>query len=146
MENDKFLFKTFCELAIVSDEVDPDAITEELNIFPDRSFRKGEQYVSKHSGSIGTKFQNLWALTSKTTELEEETISHHIEYFKSIFSSKMSSLKKHKEDSRFVVTFWIWIESDFAGIGLDLTDNELDFISSLSNSVHFSVIVKQNSS
>lgn len=50
MEKDNFIYKTHCELAIVSHEISPDFITEELNIVPERTFRKGEQSISKHSG------------------------------------------------------------------------------------------------
>ncbi|MBL0051181.1 MAG: DUF4279 domain-containing protein [Bacteroidetes bacterium] len=112
--------QTHCELAIVSDEISPDFLTGELHIVPERTFRKGEQFVSKHSGSIITKPHNLWAIKSKPSELEEETISHHIEYFKSVFSTKIGILKKIKEDTRFEITFWIWIETDNAGIGFVL--------------------------
>ena len=142
MERDNFIYKTHCELAIVSHEVSPNLITEELNIVPERTFKKGEQSVSKHSGSIITKPHNLWALKSKSSELEEENISHHIEYFKSAFLSKMGILKKYKEDTQFEVTFWIWIETDNAGIGLDLNEIEIAFLNSISNRVHFSLLTK----
>lgn len=142
MERDNFIYKTHCELAIVSDKISPDFITEELNIVPEISFKKGDQTVSKHSGSIITKPHNAWALKSKSSELEDETISHHIEHFKSTLISKIEVLKKYKEDARFEVTFWIWIETDNAGIGLDLSENEIAFLNSFSNRVHFSLLTK----
>ena len=37
----------------------------------------------------------MWALKSKSSESEEETISHHIEYFKSTLLSKIEILKKY---------------------------------------------------
>jgi len=140
MERDNFIYTTHCELTIVSHEISPDFITEELNIIPERMFRKGDQSVSKHSGSIITKPHNLWALKSKTTELEEETISHHIEYFKSVFLSKIGILKKYKEDTRFEITFWIWIETDNSGIGFDLNEIEIAFINRICNRIHFSLL------
>lgn len=146
MERDNFIYRTHCELAIVSQEISPEFITEDLNIVPERTFRKGEQSVSKHSGSIINKPHNLWALKSKNSELEEETISHHIEYFKSTFSSKIEVLKKYKDDIRFEVTFWIWVETDNAGIGLDLNQNEIAFLNSISNRIHFSLITKPEDS
>lgn len=136
------MYKSHCELAITSYEISLDFITEDLNIMPDRTFRKGEQSVSKHSGSIITKPHNLWALKSKSSELEEEAINHHIDYFKAAFLSRLEILKKYKEDTRFEVTFWIWIETDNAGIGLDLNENEIAFLNSISNRVHFSLICK----
>lgn len=146
MEGDNFIYKTHCELAIVSNEISPDFITEELNIVPERSFKKGEQTVSKHSGSMITKPHNLWALKSKPSELEEETVSHHIEYFKSVFLQKVGLLKKYKEDARFEVAFWIWIETDNAGIGFDLNEIELAFLNSICNRIHFSLLTKANGS
>ncbi len=142
MERDNFIYKTHINFSIVSHEIDPDSITKELNIVPERTFKKGEQTVSKHSGSIITNPHNLWSIGSKSSELEEETISHHIEYFKSIFLSKAEVLKKLKEDARFEVSFWVWIETDNAGIGLDLDEAEMSFLNSISNRVHFSLIAK----
>jgi Domain of unknown function (DUF4279) len=146
MERNFFIYKTYCELAIVSNDICPDNISEELNIVPERHFKKGEQSISKHSGSIITRPHNLWALKSKTSKLGEETISHHIEYFKSTFSSKIEVLKKYKDDIRFEITFWIWVETDNAGIGLDLNQNEIAFLSSISNRIHFSLITKAEDS
>jgi hypothetical protein len=142
MGKDSFIYNSHCELVIVSHEISLDFITEELSIEPQRTFRKGEQTVSKHSGSIITKPHNLWAIKSKISELEEETIKHHIEYFKSIFLEKIEVLKNYKEDYRLELTFWIWVETDNAGIGFDLDEMEIDFINSISNKVHFSLITK----
>ena len=142
MKRDSFIYKIHCELAIVSNEIISDFITTELNITPDRSFKKGDQVVSKHSGSIITKPHNLWAIRSMSSELEDETISHHIEYFMSVFLLKTDILKKYKNDNRFDVTFWIWIETDNAGIGLDLNEIELSFLNSISNRIHFSLLTK----
>lgn len=143
MERDNFMYKTHINFSIVSHEIDPDSITEVLNITPERAFKKGEQSVSKHSGSIITNPHNLWSIGSKSSELEEETISHHIEHFKSVFLSKMGVLKKYKEDTRFEVTLWIWIETDNAGIGFDLNETEIAFLNSISNRIHFSLIIKK---
>lgn len=144
MERDNFIYKTHVNLSIVSNEVEPDSITEELNITPNRSFRKGDKSVSKHSGSVITKPHNLWGIESKSSELEEETISHHIEYLKSILLPKIDILKEYKVDPRFEVTFWIWIETDNAGVGLDLNEIELSFLNSIANRVHFSLIAKNS--
>lgn len=140
------MYKTHCELAIVSNEISPDFITKELQVVPGRSFKKGEQTVSKHSGSITTKPHNLWALKSKPSELDEETVSHHIEYFKSVFLQKIGLLKKYKKDPRFEVAFWIWIETDNAGIGFDLNEIELAFLNSICNRIHFSLLTTANGS
>lgn len=140
MKGDSFIYKIHCELGIVSNIISPDYITDELDVVPTRSFRKGEQSFSKHSGSIITKPHNLWAFKSESTELEEENISYHIDYFRQIFSSKIDVLKRYKEEVCFEVNFWVYVETDNAGIGLDLNEEELDFLNMISNRIHFSVI------
>lgn len=139
----EFIYTTQCELAIVSDEFDPDLITKELNIEPTRSFKKGEQSISKHSGSIITKPHNLWALKSKSLKSEEETIKPHIDYLKSLLQPKLEVLKRYKRDSRFEVSIWIWLETNNLGIGLDLDEEQLDFLGAISNRMHFSLITKK---
>jgi|SRR5690606_14399358 len=140
MKKEYFIYKSYVEFAITSDEVSPSIITNSLNIMPKRHHKKGDIYVSKNSGSKISRYTNLWAIETEYSEMKEETVSHHIEYFKSIFFSKMDILECYKEDSRFDVTFWIWIETDNAGIGLDLSEEELSFLNSISNRVHFSII------
>jgi hypothetical protein len=144
MDNDSFKFLTYCDFGIVSHEISPSVITEELKLTPDRFFNKGDKIVSKHSGSIVTRPYNLWAIRSKTTVLEAETVSHHIDYLKAILLPKYDVLQKFKTDPRFETTIWIWIETDDAGIGLDLNEFEIDFLSSISNRVHFTLLVKES--
>jgi hypothetical protein len=141
--NTEFIYTTQCELAIISDEFDPDLITQELNIEPSRSFKKDDQSVSKHSGSIITKPHNLWALKSKSFESEEETIKPHIDYLRSVLQPKLDVLKRYKGDSRFAVSIWIWLETNNSGIGLELDEDQLDFLGAISNSIHFSLITKK---
>lgn len=140
MKKNSFKYRTHCELAIISNGISFDLIAEELQVIPNRFYKKGEQTKSKHSGSVITKQHNLWAITSKITEIEEETISHHIEYFRSFLLTKLDILKKYKEDSRYEVIFWIWIETDNSGVGIDLNESEIAFLNSISNRVHFSII------
>lgn len=141
MKRDNFVIKTQISFGIKSDTVEPDTITKELNIIPsDTSFKKGDTWESKHDGSKYVRNSNIWRLETEFTVLEEETVSHHIKYFKAIFLSKVDILSRYKEDNRFDVTFWVWIETDNAGIGLDMSEEELSFLNSISNRVHFSII------
>jgi len=139
---DYFIYKTYISFAIVSKEVDPEIITSELNLAPKRSFKKGEQSVSRRSGSVITKLHGLWEIESNTTESEEETISHHLEYLKSILLPKIDILKRYKDDPRFELSFWVWVETDNAGIGFDMDANDFAFISQIANRVHFSIMTK----
>jgi hypothetical protein len=140
MGKGNFIYKTHCELAIVSNEKSLDLVTKELDISPDRFFKKGEQTISKNSGSIITKPHNLWAIRSKLISSIEESISPHIKYLQSILLSKLQVLKKYKNDPAIEVCFWIWVETDNAGIGFDLSDTEMGFINDISNKVHFSIM------
>lgn len=140
MLSDSFTYKTHISFAITSSDISPDIITKELGITPDKTYKKGEQTVSKHSGSIITKPHNVWSIGSKPTSLDKENMDHHIDYLKSILEPKTEILKKYKEDDRFELSFYIWIETDNAGIGFDLFAYEIDFLNSISNRIHFSLI------
>lgn len=143
MHKENFEYKTFCELAITSTFYTLEIITKQLGIKPERTHHKGEEYVSKHSGSVVTRYNNLWAIKSKEIiNNNEEKISSHIEFFRSILYSKKNVLKQYKEDKYTEVSFWIWIETDNAGIGIDLEEDELIFINDISNRVHLSFLTK----
>ncbi|PGH38363.1 MAG: hypothetical protein CRN43_15600 [Candidatus Nephrothrix sp. EaCA] len=143
-EREFFLNKSYCELIITSKEITPNVITEKLNLVPSRQYVKGEEFASEHSGTKGRRFQSLWAAKSETSVLEEEGISHHISFFKSILETKIQILQSCKADERFEITFWIWIETDNTGIGLELTEPETAFLNSISNSIRFSLITKKS--
>jgi hypothetical protein len=135
MENENFIYKSYCELAIVSNAISPELITEELGVLPSRTFRKGDQSVSKHSGSIIIKPHNLWALKSNIYQSEEETINYHIDFFRSALKEKLNILMKYKNDTCYDISFCIWIETDNSGIGLNLEENQMAFLNNISNRI-----------
>jgi hypothetical protein len=139
-EKEFFLYKSYCELIITSKEITPDVITEKLNIVPNRKYIKGEEFASRHSGTKGKRFQNLWAIKSETTISEEEGISHHVSFFKSTLETKIQTMQVYKSDACFEITFWVWIETDNAGIGFDLNEDEISFLNSISNRIQFSLV------
>lgn len=140
MGRNYFVFKTQISFKIESDdiEIDPTSITNNLQLNPSRFHRKGDTFIGKNSGSICTHLHTVWTIDSEWTVLKEETVSHHIKYFKEIFLPKIDILRKYKEDERFDVSFWISIETDYAGIGLYMENKEIAFLNDLSNWVHFS--------
>jgi len=142
MIEDNFSYDSYCEIAIISNDVEPNIITGELNIKPERSFKKGDQSVSKHSGSIITRPHNLWALKSPSLKTEEESIEPHINFLATTFQLKLDVLKKYKNDSRFEVTVWIWVQTDNSGIGLDIDEKQLDFLNTIANRIHFSFLTE----
>ncbi len=140
MKRDYFINKSYVNFKVISKEISPDEISIKLGISPDKSFLKGETSVSKHSGSVITKIHNLWSISSKTIISEEESISPHLKYLKSRLEGKSEVLKELKDDTRFELSFWVWIETDNAGIGLDLSEEEMSFLTDCSNRVHFSFL------
>jgi len=135
MDTKNFIYKSYCELVIISNEVSPETISEELDIPFSRGFRKGDQNVSKHSGSVTVKPHNLWALKSDGHESDEETISCHINFFKLILDGKLNILQRFKNDVRYDISFFVWIETDNSGIGLSLDEDQITFINSFSNEI-----------
>ena len=144
MNGDYFINKSYCELGIVSQDVDPNVITELLNIEPINSYSKGEIFTSKHTGKVGKRFQNLWSIRSKAVISEKEDLSLHILYFKSILCDRMNVISELKTNPIYDISFWIWIETENAGIGVDLSNDDISFINSISNRVHFSIITNSN--
>lgn len=140
MDTENFVYKSYCELVIVSKEISPEIISEELDIPFSRGFRKGDQNVSEHSGSIIIKPHNLWALRSDAYESCEETISCHIDFFKSVLKRKLNILERFKNDTRYDITFFVWIETDNSGIGLSLDEDQITFINSFSNEIRLSLL------
>jgi len=143
MERDNFVFKTHIDFGIKSDAIEPEIITNELGIQPaNSSFKKGDTWVGQKTGIVNTRNSNIWRIETEWTILDEETISHHIDYLKSILLPKIDILKKYKECKECETSFWVWIETDLSGIGLYLTDSELEFLYSIANYVHLSLIAK----
>jgi hypothetical protein len=140
MNREYFTNKSYCEFGIVSQEVAPKTISKLLNIEPFNSYAKGDTFSSKHTGRVGKRFQNLWSIRSKTIISEREDLSSHILYFKSLLSNKMNVISELKNNSIYEISFWIWIETDNAGIGIDLSSEDIAFLHSISNRVHFSII------
>jgi hypothetical protein len=140
MGTDFFSNKIYCEFIITSESVLPEEITRYLSISPHRSFKKGDTYVSKHSGSMVTRPHNLWAIMSKATISEEQDIKPHILYVKSILEEKINLLSNIKNDARMEASLWLWFQTEDAGIGIDLLEPEILFMNKIANRVHISVV------
>lgn len=146
MSNDYFLVKSHCELGITSQEVDPKDISRLLDIEPFSFYSKGDIFSSPTTGFVAKRFQNLWAIKSETIVSEKEDLSPHISYFKLLLENKIDIMSKLKSNPVYDVSFWIWIETENAGIGIDLSNEELDFIGKISNRIHFSILTSSASS
>lgn len=141
---DNFLYKTYCEYCIVSRNIEPESITSELGLNPDRKFHKGDKSVSKNSGSLITKPHNLWAIKSNLSVSDLEDIKHHIMYLANLLNPIMDKIILYKNNSNIKITFNIWIETDNAGVGFNLKNDDLEFINSIAHSIQFSIICNSN--
>lgn len=139
MEKDYYSFKILCELGITSHEISVEEITEKLSISPHRFFRKGEEFCGRVSKTKGVKPYNLWAIESSAKILKYENIKPAIKELKNMLRGKEKMLLELKDDNRCEVTLTVWIETDDAGIGLDVEKYEMGFFN-LVNRVHFTVL------
>jgi hypothetical protein len=144
MEKDKYVFKTQISFGISTydSDVDPSQISADLQLTPTRMHKKGETWIGERTGYVSIRPSTVWAVVSEWTVCEEELVSHHIEYFKSILSSKMDILKQYKEDARFDVSFRIWIETNYGAFEIGLYEDDLAFFNSIANWIAFSLLTK----
>jgi len=138
-----FLVKSHCELAITSQKIDAETMKSGLNVEPFCAYSKGDPFFIKVTGHVANRFQSLWAVRSETIVSENEDITPHLLYFRSLLDSKMDQLSIFICDPLCDVSFWIWIETEDAGIGIDLSEDDLAFIKSISNRVHLSIIANR---
>lgn len=135
----RFSYKIHCELIITSEFLTPIQITKSINIEPTRSYTKGDVFQSKNSGSVGDRTRNLWALKSDTQLTNDDNISPHIQFFINLFADKTVILKEIRRSEGNDASFWVWIECNELGIGTEISNDELSFLSEIVNRVHLTV-------
>jgi hypothetical protein len=140
VDKNRFLNKIYCKFSITSELLSPEEITRYLDVSPHRSFKKGDTYKSKHSGSLVTRPHNLWGILSKETISEEQEIASHISYLRILFENKIDLLKALKDSGRVEISLWLWFQTEDAGIGIDLLEPDLVFITKIINRLHVSVV------
>lgn len=140
----RYTYKIYCEFIIVSNNITSDEITKLTQIRPSRTYAKGEKFHSEKSGTEGRRIQNLWAVKSDTILSEEDNISSHFMYFKMLFNNCIEIMKQLKNDSETEISFWIWIESNAAGVGIDILETDLIFINEISNRMHLSLFANED--
>ncbi len=144
VRNNSFVYKSYCEFVITSDLISPEKLTSKLKIEPNRFFKKGDKKISKHSGSIIERTHNLWAIKSEVTISAEESISNHIMNLRSRLEDQGDVMKDFKNNPDVELTFWIWVETDNSGVGIDLTEKETGFLNDYYfNTVHFSFLTNE---
>jgi len=145
MDNDySYKYKIYCELIITSKNITPTEISEKTNLESYRAYTVGDIIKSKHSGTEGKRATNLWAIKSDTTVTEVEDVTTHINYFRSKFVNKTDIFKQLKKDEGNEISFWIWIEADEVGVGIEIPEKDLMFINEISNRLHFTFLPTKN--
>ena len=79
MDKEYSYLKSYCELTIMSHEINLDYITSVLNFQPTRHFNKGDEYQIQ-SGQLKKRPVSIWNIQSPETVLADEDISHHIDF------------------------------------------------------------------
>lgn len=137
---DNFLFKVYSEYSITSDQLNATEISSILHIDPDRLFEKGESYISKKSGSLITRPHTLWSIRSKESITFDVDIDAHLTYIYSILESQLDGLSDLKNKHSCERVLWIWIETDDAGAGIDITSQTFTALNSVVDRYHFTVL------
>lgn len=144
MEKDFFSTKVSCEFAVITHDADCHIVTKELCLEPDRFFNKNDKIISKYSPNAGYCPHGLWAIKSESTIAEDIDISSHIAYFQNILANKLASIKRLKQYYKFECVFSMAIATDDAGVGIDFSESEMDFIRKISTRLSISFISKEN--
>jgi hypothetical protein len=138
-----FRNKITCEFAIITNDLDTQTISHELNIAPHRYFNKGDSITSENSLRVGNKPYGLWAIASRVTIDEEINLLKHLKYFKKLLSNKLDIIKMLQNKYGLECIFSISIETEDAGIGFDLNELDLSFINKISNRLSLTFIAKE---
>lgn len=132
-----YSIKTSFEFAIISDTVDPDTITKKLGLVPDRFFRKGERYISKHSKNKPVRPHNLWEIHTIPKCKETDDLLVHFEYLKSKLEKKKEVLIQMKQDTSLELIFSLSVEIEHSDFTFDLTEENILFINTVANRASF---------
>lgn len=143
MERDYFLNKIQCEFCIITHDEDCNIVTNELGIKPGRFFNKGDKFTSKYSPRIGYKPHGLWAIQAEPLISEDLNISIPISHFQELLGEKIDILQKFKWQYHFELVLAISIETEDAGAGIDLNEQELSFIGKIATRFSCTFISKE---
>ncbi len=133
--------RTKCAFSITSQTILPEQITQELGIWPDRSYKKSP-YKKGDSATISMHSSHFWEISSGETIHGESSISPHIHYLKNKLKNKLGVLDRYKQDSRYMLTVNVRLATEVGGMGFDLDEEELTFIHKICNklSVHLMAV------
>ena len=124
--------KVRCDFSIVSQTVLPEHITQELEIEPDRSHKKGN-YKIEGRDTIYTRPSHLWEISSVKAIQDQDSVLTHIHYLRKKLESKLSILGRYKQDPRYESIVYIRNETEKGSTGVTLGEDDLALIRRICN-------------
>ncbi len=141
---DEYLLnKVQCEFGITSQEVSPEEITQCLNIKPSRAYSKGDEFSTLNGTKTMNRAQNLWVIASDSVISAEEDISMHIRFFQNLFADKIDKIINYKNNDKVQVSFLINIKTEMTCYTFDLSNDEMQFLISISNRISSTIFTKE---
>jgi len=113
-------------------DVDYREVTNELGIVPSRCYNKGDDNIGKCTGKNYPYLWGLWEIEAPIQTNDNCKISNGIKYFKELLNDKFKIITKLKNDYNFECIFYIDIETDMPGAGIDLEEDDMFFIAKIS--------------
>lgn len=129
-----------CEVIITSDTFGPDDISVIIKCNPSRSYKKGDKFVLKSSGSIAIRQQNLWAFSTKESYDDQTTITDLINEIIDVFGNDLDGLVRLKNNPECEVILWVWIQGYQDGLGLEIPGSTLRLINDCFNRLNMSFV------
>ena len=101
-------------LRIGSEDLDPTEISSVLGLVPTRSFRKGEEYVSK-TGRVMKHPIGMWHFSTKANK--SKSLEDHCQQLLRDLDDRTDALKSFRESGRFRISITVQWDSGGAGHG-----------------------------
>ncbi len=129
-------YEVKCQYIITSKELKSEDISSMVGITPTHHFNKGDEYIITHpfykTEEISKRPETQWSVTSETTIKPYINLNTHLEFFKTIFLSKIEKINQIRKNYNCETTLWIWISVNNPISLINFTTEELLFIKNLS--------------
>jgi len=99
-------------LRIVGEDIDPEAISHEMQLAPDRTHRKGEPISTR---STGVRKLGYWGITSSKHIAPSADANEHILWLVNVVTAKLPILEAYKKRG-CIVDIWLGVHTS-AGHG-----------------------------
>lgn len=134
-----------CEFQVFTGEKNTNLVSKILGIQPTRQFNVGDvRAISSSSGKVGFATHGLWVLNSLSYVDSSHSIDKHIDALIQQIQPQIGSFLNLKNQYGFKFTFWIWMETDDAGIGDQISIENILAIGHLGADMRFSIICKKS--